>query len=74
MDYLKNGVIFNFKSIKAQHPALWDKYKEYFKDIDIENEEEVYLNYLSDKIDGKVLFNFLTECLPEEISGMDRLH
>ncbi|WP_071395111.1 hypothetical protein [Bacillus tuaregi] len=67
MDYLKSGVIFNLKSIKEQEPDLWNKYKDYFEDVEIENEEEVYLNYLADKIQGRVLFNFLTECLPEEM-------
>ncbi|MFD2214995.1 hypothetical protein [Metabacillus endolithicus] len=67
MDFLRNGVIFNIKAIKEQSPTVWNKYKDYFNDIELENEEEVYLNYLSDKMDGKVLFNFLTECLPSEM-------
>lgn len=67
VDFFKNGVIFNIKSIKENNPEIWDKYKVHFKNIPLEDEEEVYLNYLADKIDGKVLFNFLTECLPEEL-------
>lgn len=67
MDYFKTGVMFNLKSIKEQNPDLWDRYKEYFEDIKIENEEEVYFNYLAQKMHGAVLFNFLTECLPEEM-------
>ena len=67
MNYLKTGVSFNFKYIKEQHPYLWDLYKEHFEGIDIENEEKVYFNYLADKVEGRVLFNFLNDCLPEEL-------
>ncbi|MED3550304.1 hypothetical protein [Cytobacillus praedii] len=67
MDYFKNGVIFNIKLIKENSPETWDKYKRYFENITFEDEEKVYLNYLSKKIDDRVLFNFLTECLPKEM-------
>lgn len=67
MDFLKTGVSFNFKAIRKEEPEVWEKYKDYFKDIPIEDEEKVYMTFLSDKVDGKILFNFLTECLPEDI-------
>jgi hypothetical protein len=65
-DFLKTGVIFNIKSLKENRPELWEKYKVHFENITFEN-EEVYLNYLTDKMDGQVLFNLLTNCLPVEM-------
>ncbi|MBT2636573.1 hypothetical protein [Bacillus sp. ISL-39] len=67
MDYLKTGVYFNLRVIKEEKEYIWKKYKEYFLDVEIENEEEVYLNFLADKIDGIILFNFLTDCLPDKM-------
>ncbi|MFB5281815.1 hypothetical protein [Peribacillus sp. Hz7] len=67
-DLIKNGVSFNLKHIRENNEDIWNKYKDVFIEgfPAVEKMDEVYMNELSEYIDGKIVFAFLNDLLPKE--------
>jgi hypothetical protein len=61
---LKYGFSFNLRMLKENNPELWGRYKDYFGNIQFEDEEKVYFHDLPD---GKKAFEFLRELIPDEL-------
>ncbi|KZO01259.1 hypothetical protein [Pseudobacillus badius] len=67
-EWRKTGIGFNIKDIKESRPEVWNKYKnDLIKGYpQIDEMDVVFMNELVPHIDGRLLRQFLKDCLPEK--------
>ncbi|WP_026562881.1 hypothetical protein [Bacillus sp. J37] len=63
----KYGLSFNLRAFRERKPEVWERFKDHFKNIEIEDEEKVYFNDLINQIHGRTAFPFLQELIPPEL-------
>lgn len=61
------GLSFNLRAFRESKPEVWERFKDDFIDIEIEDEEEVHFNNLIKQVQGRTAFQFLQELLPPEL-------
>lgn len=62
-----HGLIFSLRALKENKPDVWERFKDDFKDIKIEDEEKVHFNELTKHMQGRKAFHFLQELIPDEL-------
>ncbi len=68
-DFNKTGIGFNLKYIREKNEELWNRYKDRLIEgyPAIQELDHIYMNELIGHIDGRVLLEFLRECMPKEL-------
>lgn len=76
-DFNKIGIRFNLKHIREKNEELWNRYKDRLIEgyPAIQELDHVYMNELIEHIDGRILLEFLRECMLKELrEGIDSSH
>ncbi|KQL19087.1 hypothetical protein [Cytobacillus solani] len=63
----KYGLSFSLRALKESKPEVWERIKDDFNDIKIEDEEKVYFNDFTKHMQGRTVFHFLQELIPDEL-------